>query len=163
MNKNSKLIRSIGFFVTILVTATITWWLAYNVPVEFIVSQLGALVATAAILVAIFVLIFLVISWPASWSDTARKVFIVGLIVVGILVILLFAGDPIRDLFLAIPMTTILVLLGAVILISVLYAVTISGGLPRKTTKTATVESTTEKTATVTDIPKSTTSASVGS
>jgi hypothetical protein len=151
---SNKLVRSIGWILSIVVTAGVTWWVAYWVPTTniFSWSLLGGIV-TFVVLVA------LVYGIVVALRRKSYGLLIGAILVIGFLAFML-GRQRTLDLLLAIPLTAILVAILAAIVLGVLYTLTIDGGLPAKLSKKVVVTSTEEKTAKVTDISTPASSAS---
>lgn len=113
--------KSIGFLLTIVVVGIAGYMIAWNQPaLEEFVASVGGLVGLVMAIIGLAILA-LVVFWPLRWSVTVHRV----LLVIAIFVLILGGGETLRQAFTQAPWITLLVILGVVIGLGLLYALTV--------------------------------------
>lgn len=113
--------KSIGFLLTIVVVGIAGYMIAWSQPaLEEFVASVGGLVGLVMAIIGLAILA-LVVFWPLRWSVTVHRV----LLVIAIFVLILGGGEALRQAFTQAPWITLLVILGVVIGLGLLYALTV--------------------------------------
>ena len=118
----NKIVRSLGWILTVITTTSFTYWVAFNLPIDNILAQLGN-GWTFLVIALVIAGIVLLIVWPSRWNDTLRWALLAALIVVAFI----FGGGPIGELVKSAPWAA----LGVVAVLAILYVLTVHGGLPK--------------------------------
>lgn len=149
-----KAIRTISWIATIVVTALVTSWINWNMPLSDLVAEASNLWSVVALVIGFGVLL-LIVFWPKRWNTTLQRALIVALIIIA----LVYGGGPIMDQVKTAPWTSLLVVIAGIVAVVVLYALTINGRLSMPRKKTPTVKKVPTGTPKTTPIPTTTSSA----